>query len=270
MKPLDVRPQQRHRLTWRLVASLAALSVLPIGLAAGAQPPKMKSCAVAVVDKDLLDINCPKGRLGELLTALHDLTGMESDISREMAASPVSVVLDKATLQVALDMMLARYNYSLDGTPVLTGGRAAGTKVTVYSLREAADGDRRNSPPMDVAPAPGESTSSRYQQESAPPSDAGSGDPAQPAFAEPQISEASGSTLGMPAADPEQAAKAREAFFAKLPTSGATLPPGAAQAELPPSRQVQNSTGPGDGRRGLPLPDFTPGAPTRTPPGMSQ
>jgi hypothetical protein len=250
-----------------LAATFSLLWLAASGTVAATQPPKIRTCSVAVVDKDLLTINCPKAQLGELLAALHEQTGMESDVSAELAATPISVALEKSTLQVALDMMLARFNYSLDGTPIIVGGRAGGTKVVVLGLREAATQDKRN-PAPDTPPA---TSPSRYQEESPPPPpDSAADDTARPGAAEPQTADAPGFAPGMPAMDPELAAKARDAFFANLPAAGATLPPGAAQVELPPSRTIQNNTGPGDGRKALPLPDFTPGPPTQTPPGMSQ
>jgi hypothetical protein len=277
MNPLHFRPARSLRPSLRirplavLAATFSLLWLAASGTVAATQPPKIRTCSVAVVDKDLLTINCPKARLGELLAALHEQTGMESDVSAELAATPISVALEKSTLQVALDMMLARFNYSLDGTPIMVGGRAGGTKVVVLGLREAAAQDKRNSAPMATPPTTAEPSPSRYQEEPPPPPpESAADDAARPGAAEPQTAEAPGFAPGMPAMDPELAAKAREAFFAKLPAAGATLPPGAAQVELPPSRPIQNNTGPGDGRKAMPLPDFTPGPPTQTPPGMSQ
>ena len=246
------------------------------GAAAAEQPPKVRVCSATVVGKDLLSINCPKARLGDLLAALRERIGMESDVSDELAATPVSVVLEKSTLQVALDTMLARYNYSLDGTPAIIDGRAVATRVVVLGPRETAAQDSRNPPPMDAPPPGAEPAPSRYPEE--PPAQADSADTGkpQPAAADaPAPADTPGAaapaySTGMPAIDSEQAAKAREAFFANLPAPGATLPPAPARVELPPSLPIQNSTGPGDGRRGLPLPDFTPGPPTRTPPGTAQ
>ena len=277
MKPPNIEPTEppcpvrQFDLVTMLATSIAAFSLFASDTTAAAQPPKIRTCSVAVVQKDLLTVNCPKGRLGELFAALHAQTGMESDISAELAATPVSVVLEKSTLQVALDLMLAQYNYSLDGSPMIVGGRASGTKVVVLGLRKAAAQDSRN-PPGGVPPAMAEPSPSRHPEESPPPPpDTASSDTARTTVAEPRAAEAPGFSAGMPATvDPELAAKQREAFFAKLPAAGATLPPGAAQAQLPASQPIQNSTGPGDGRRGLPLPDFTPGPPTRTPPGASQ
>jgi hypothetical protein len=240
------------------------------GNAAADQPPKVRTCGVTVVDKDLLTINCPKARLGELLAALHQRIGMESDVSDELAATPVSVVLETSTLQVALDTMLARYNYSLDGTPMIVDGRAAATRLVVLGPRESATQDNRSPPPMDTPPASAEPAPSRYQEEPPAPADTADIRKPQPAAPEAPAGEAPAYSTGLPAIDAEQAAKAREAFFANLPAPGATLPPAPARVELPPSLPIQNSTGPGDGRRGLPLPDFTPGTPTRTPPGTAQ
>ncbi|MBK8335675.1 MAG: hypothetical protein IPL03_03360 [Sterolibacteriaceae bacterium] len=240
------------------------------GTAAAEQPPRVRVCSAAVVGKDLLTINCPKARLGDLLAALRERIGMEADVSDELAATPVSVVLEKSTLQVALDTMLARYNYSLDGTPVIIDGRAAATRVVVLGPRETAAQDNRNPPPMDVAPPSAEPAPSRYLEEPPAPADTADSRKPQPAAPEAPAGEAPAYSTGMPAIDSERAAKAREAFFANLPAPGATLPPAPARVELPPSLPIQNSTGPGDGRRGLPLPDFTPGPPTRTPPGTAQ
>lgn len=276
MKRQNVRPAKRPRsaLRIRLLTILAAifslLSLATSGTAAATQPPKIRTCSVTVVDKDLLTITCPDGQLGDLLAALHEQTGMESDVSTELAATPISVALEKSTLQAALDMMLARFNYSLDGTPMIVGGRAGGTKVVVFGLREAAAQEKRNPGRMDATPPTTEPTPSRYQEESPPSPETAANDTAPPGAAEPQTADAPGFPRGMSAMDLELAAKAREAFFANLPAAGATLPPGAAQVELPPSPPIQNSTGPGDDRGGLPLPDFTPGPPTQTPPGMSQ
>lgn len=254
----------------RLAAAWAIVVLTLAGNAGAEQPPKVRVCSATVVGNDLLTINCPKARLGDLLAALRERIGMEADVSDELAATPVSVVLEKSTLQVALDTMLARYNYSLDGTPVIIDGRAAATRVVVLGPRETAAQDNRNPPPMDVAPASADPAPSRYPEE--PPAQADSADSGkpQPAAAETPADAAPAYSTGMPAIDSEQAAKAREAFFANLPAPGATLPPAPAQVELPPSLPIQNSAGPGDGRRGLPLPDFTPGPPTRTPPGTTQ
>lgn len=260
----------RTTLLTMLAAGIPVLSLLANGTAAAAQPPKIKACGVALVDKDLLTIDCPKGRLGELLTALHEQTGMESDISAELAATPVSVVLEESTLRVVLEMALARYNYSLDGTPMIVGGRAGATRVVVLGLREAAAQGVGTPSTTDMPPAMAEPTPPPYQEEPPPQTDTARDDRAQPSPAEPQSANAADSMPAMPAMDPEVAAKAREAFFANLPAPGATLPQGPVQVELPPSRPIQNSTGPGDGRRSLPLPDFTPGPPTRTPPGVIQ
>lgn len=266
---IPTRPSVRNSMLTMLAAGVCGSWISTFSTFAAAQSPKLRTCSVAVVKTNLLTVNCPKGQLGELLTVLREQIGMASDLSAELAATPVSVVLEEATLQAALDQMLANYNYSLDGIPVIAGGRAGGTKVVVYGLRKAAVQDKRD-PPTD-APAPGtEPTRSRYQEETPPPTESPGNDSAQPRPAEPQSAEAPDSSSGMPIMDPEVAAKAREAFFANLPAAGTTLPPGAAQVELPPSRPIQNSTGPGDGRQGLPLPDFTPGPPTQTPPGVSQ
>ena len=276
MNPLHFRPVRppgsplRIRPLTMLAATFSLLGLATSGTVAATQPPKIRTCSVAVVNKDLLTINCPKARLGELLAALHEQTGMESDVSAELAATPISVALEKSTLQVALDMMLARFNYSLDGTPMIVGGRAGGTKVVVLGLREAAAQDKPNLAPMDTPATTAEPSPSRYPEESPPPPETAANDTARPSAAETQTADTPGFAPGMPAMDPELATKAREAFFANLPAAGTTLPPGAAQVELPPSRQIQNNTGPGDGRKALPLPDFTPGPPTQTPPGMSQ
>lgn len=265
---IQTRPSPGNSMLKMLAASVSVLLIATSGTLAAAQPTKLRPCSVVIVKADLLTIDCPNGRLGELLTAVHEKTGLESDLSAELAASPVSVVLENSTLQAALDQMLANYNYSLDGVPVIAGGRASSAKVVVFGLRKAAAQDKR-SPPMDV-PSVTEPTASRYQEDSPPPSETPGNDSAQPSPTEARTTEAPSFSSIMPATDPEVAAKAREAFFANLPAAGATLPPGAAQAELPPSRTIQNSAGPGDGRQGLPLPDFTPGPPTQTPPGVSQ
>ncbi len=254
----------------RLVAAFTVLVFALAGNAAAEQPPKVRTCGVTVVDKNLLSINCPRARLGELLAALHERIGMESDLSDELAATPVSVVLEKSTLQVALDTMLSRYNYSLEGTPAIVEGRSAATRVVVLGPRESAAQDNRSSPPMDPPPASAQPAPSRYDEEPPAPADTADSRKSQPAAADASAGEAPAYSTGLPAVDAEQAAKAREAFFANLPAPGATLPPAPAQVELPPSRPIQNSTGPGDGRQGLPLPDFTPGPPTRTPPGTTQ
>lgn len=267
-------PGQRHPPLQTRLLTLLATGTVVLALAAGgaafaAQPAKTRTCRVALVDKDLLNVDCPKGRLGEFLAALHQQTGMEADVSAELAATPVSVVLDKSTLQAVLDVALARYNYSLDGTPMIVGGRAAGTKVVVVGLREASGKDAGAPAAADAPPAMAEPGPPPHPQDSPPPIEAAAEEPARPGPAEPASADAASAAPGLPAVDPEIAAKAREAFFANLPPPGATLPQGPAQVELPPSRPIHNSTGPGDGRRGLPLPDFTPGPPTRTPPGAN-
>lgn len=248
-----------------LATGVSLLALGNSGEVAADQPPRVKACTAAVVDKHLLTINCPKGGLSELLTELGRQTGLESDVSAGIEATPVSVVLERATLQLVLDTLLAGYNYSLDGTPALVGGRANGTKVVVLGLREKAEQDKRFS--ADTPTAATEPAPSRNQEAPSPAPETAGNESAHTEPAQPPASEVPGGfAIGPPAVDPEAAARARDAFYANLPAPGATLPPAAAHVELPPSPQIQNSSGPGDGRQGLPLPEFTPGPPTRTPP----
>lgn len=276
MKRQNLRPQRparpalRRRLLTLLSASISTFALMASGELAADQPPKIRPCNVAAVVNDLLTVNCPKGRLGELLTALHNRTGMESDVSAELADAPVSVVLDKASLQAALDVILASYNYSLEGAPAIVGGRANGSKVVVLGRRETAADDKNIPTPKDGPTATREPTPPPYQEEAPPAPETASNDSTRPNASDPTASEAATLAPGMPTQDPAAVAKAREAFFANLPAPSATLPPAAAQAQLPPSPRIENSTGPGDGRQGLPLPEFTPGAPSRTPPFINQ
>lgn len=272
MKRHKTHPQQPpHRISRIRMPTLLGIGICCLALSSGKvvadQPAKIRACRVAVVAKDLLTINCPKGRLGELLSALREQIGMESDVSSELAATPVSVAIEKAKLQTALDTILAGYNYSLDGEPRIVNGHATGTKVVVLGLRETDDQEARATP--DLTGKTPEPTPTRIREEpSPPPETASSSAPSSPSETPP--SETTGFAPGLPAQDPAAAAKAREAFFANLPAPGAALPPAATQVELPPSQPIQNSTGPGDGRAALPLPDFTPGPPSHTPPGGKQ
>lgn len=235
--------------------------------AAAEQPPKLKACAAAVVDKEFLTVHCPKGKLVELLTSIRDKTGVNFDLPPDLLSTPISVVLDKSPLQLALDAVLAKFNYTLDGTAVLSGGRATGTSVIIYSLRESSSEPTREAksetpPPARRAPAP------EAAAEAPPPAPepAAAGQP-QPALGGlPPVM--TSFPPSVPEVSAEQEARAREAFFANLPKSGATLPQVSMPAQLPPSPSVTNQTGPGDGRRGLPLPEFTPGPETATPPGI--
>jgi len=254
----------------RLLHLSLVLSIAAGGFAvpaAAEQPPKLKSCAAAVIDKEYLAVHCPKGKLVELLTSIRDKTGVNFDLPPDLLSTPISVVLDKSPLQSALDVVLAKFNYTLDGAAVLSGGRAAGTSVIIYSLRESSSEPTRESK-SEPAPALRREAPEAAVEPPPPP-------PPEPAAVEQSRQAVSGQPPVMtsfppsvPEVSAEQEARAREAFFANLPKSGATLPQVSMPAQLPPSPSVTNQTGPGDGRRGLPLPEFTPGPETATPPGI--
>jgi len=266
----DDRSSPRRRkgdgLLWlSLVLSIAAGGhAVP---AAAEQPPKLKSCAAAVIDREYLTVHCPKGKLVELLTSIRDKTGVNFDLPPDLLSTPISVVLDKSPLQSALDIVLAKFNYTLDGAAVLSGGRAAGTSVIIYSLRESSQEPTRESkaepPPVTRREPP---------PEAAFESPAPTPEPAAVEQAREAVSTTPPAMTSFPPAVPEvsaeQEARSREAFFANLPRPGATLPQVSMPAQLPPSPSITNQTGPGDGRRGLPLPEFTPGPETVTPPGI--
>ncbi len=260
----------RRRKGERLLYLTLALSFAAGGVAfpaAAEQPPKLKACAAAVVDKEYLAVHCPKGKLVELLTSIRDRTGVNFDLPPDLLSTPISVVLDKSPLQSALDAVLAKFNYTLDGTATLSGGRATGTSVIIYSLRESSSEPTREvksetPPPARRAPAP------EPAAEVPPPApEPAAAEQPQPALGgQPPVM--TSFPPSVPEVSAEQEARAREAFFANLPKSGATLPQVSMPAQLPPSPSVTNQTGPGDGRRGLPLPEFTPGPETATPPGI--
>lgn len=260
---------QRRRLdvaSAKLAMVLALAAVLDGGQARAEQRPPSRLCAVAAADKAHLSVNCPNGRLVDLLAGIRDRTGVAFFVPPNLLTTPISVVLDHASLQSVLDAALAEYDYALDGPTTLVGGRAAGTSVTIFSMREASS-DVPHAPSADsTAPAaehdPPEPSA---QSVEATPSEPSATEERNPGGDGAQTAESPGA---MPEVSSEEEVRVREAFFANLPTPGTSLPMAPSPAELPPAPVVTNETGPGDGRSSLPLPDFTPGAETGAPPGV--